>query len=273
MVYRYIFLSLLIIVSAQLKSQDLEVEEDELALLEVEQAELAKAAANPIANMISLPFQYNINFGVGEYDRSSQVLNIMPVLPFKFFNWNVINRIILPVISRPDSTETGTFSGIGNLNYSMLFVPPPKGIFQWGFGPAFNIPTLSDPQIGRDVFSMGPAIVALVLPGKWVIGFTANQTWSYYPGKEYSTLFLQYFITYNIKKGWYINTNPIVTADWTAPEGEQWLVPVGAGGGKVFHGGNQAMKLQAQAYYNVATPTGGADWTFQVQYVLLFPRK
>jgi hypothetical protein len=239
------------------------------------QEELAKQAANPIANMISVPMQLNLNFGVGDYNRSSQVLNIMPVLPFKMFNWNVINRFILPIMNVPDTTETGNISGIANTNISMFFVPPPpgKGMFMYGFGPAFNIPTLSDPRLGRDVFSLGPTIVVLVMPGTWVIGLTVNQTWSYYPGKEYSTLFAQYFITYNIKKGWYVNTNPMLTADWTAPEGEQWLIPVGAGGGKVFHAGSQAMKLQAQVYYNVVAPPGAADWTVQIQYVLLFPHK
>lgn len=253
-------------------SQVLSQEDYEIEEIEMSEEALSKKSANPIANMISMPMQLNLNFGVGEYNRLSFALNLMPVLPFKFFNWNVINRIILPVISRPDDTETGTYSGIGNINYSMLFVPPALGNFQYGFGPAFNIPTLSNPNLGRDVFSLGPAIVFLTMQSKWVMGFTANQTWSYYPEKEYSTLFLQYFITYNIKKGWYINTNPIVTADWTAVDGEQWVVPVGLGGGKVFHAGKQAMKLQVQVYNNIVAPTGSGEWTLQIMYVLLFPK-
>lgn len=110
---------------------------------QAEQEKLAQAAANPIANMISVPMQLNLNFGMGEYNRPRQVLNIMPVLPFKFFNWNVINRFILPIMNVPDTTETGNLSGIANTNYSMFFVPPPpgKGIFMYGFGPAFNIPS------------------------------------------------------------------------------------------------------------------------------------
>ena len=235
--------------------------------------ELAKQAANPIANMISVPMQLNLNFNQGAYERTGMVFNIMPVLPFRFFNWNVINRIILPVINNPDNTETGTNAGIGNINYSMLFVPPPKGIFQWGFGPALNIPTRSIPQLGNDAFAIGPAIIALVMPGHWVIGVTANNVWSYATDKNLNQFFLQYFITYNIHDGWYVNTNPMIAANWNAAEGQEWTVPVGAGGGKVFHAGSQAMKLQAQAYYNVVAPDGAANWTFQIQYVLLFPHK
>ena len=39
-------------------------------------AELAQEAANPIANLMSFPFQNNIDFGYGEYDRARNVLNI-----------------------------------------------------------------------------------------------------------------------------------------------------------------------------------------------------
>ncbi len=235
-------------------------------------AALSKKAANPIANMISIPVQLNLNFGVGDYDRSSQVFNVMPVLPFKMFNWNVINRIIVPFINKPDNAETGSTFGVGNTNYSMLFVPPPKEKFQWGFGPAFNIPTASDPHLGGDAFGIGPAFVALFLSGHWVAGITFNHTWSY-KTDDLNSFFAQYFITYNIKEGWYVNTNPMVTSNWNAPSGEEWTVPFGAGGGKVFVAGSQAMKLQAQAYVNVIAPPGAPDWTLQIQYVLLFPHK
>ena len=235
-------------------------------------SELSKKAANPIANMISVPVQLNLNFGVGDYDRSSQVFNIMPVLPFKMFSWNVINRIIVPVINKPDNAETGSTFGLGNTNYSMLFVPPPKEKFQWGFGPAFNIPTSSDPHLGGDAFGLGPAFIALFLTGHWVAGVTFNHTWSY-KTDDLNSFFAQYFITYNIKNGWYINTNPMVTSNWNAPSGEEWTVPFGAGGGKVFVAGSQAMKLQTQVYFNVIAPPGAPDWTLQIQYVLLFPHK
>jgi hypothetical protein len=237
------------------------------------QKDLAKAAANPIANMISLPFQLNFNLGVGEYNRTQTTLNIMPVIPFGVGSWNVINRIIIPVVQKPDGTESGSYYGLGNTNYSMLFVPPMKagGTFQWGFGPAFGIPTSSSDQLGTNVFGIGPALIFLVMPGHWVVGVTFNQLWAYRESVDYSSFFAQYFITYNIKKGWYVNTNPMLTANFNAAEGEQWNIPLGAGFGRVFHAGSQPMKLQLQAYYNVVKPTGGANGSIQIQYVLLFP--
>ena len=61
--------------------------------------DLAKAAQNPIASLISLPFQNNTSFGIGPNDAISNVLNIQPVYPVGLGKkWNLINRGIVPVI-------------------------------------------------------------------------------------------------------------------------------------------------------------------------------
>ena len=82
--------------------------------MESQNASLAKTAQNPIGNMISLPFQNNMNFGVGPDDRVQNVLNIQPVVPFALGdNWNLIARSILPVISQPAPGDDRT-DGIGD---------------------------------------------------------------------------------------------------------------------------------------------------------------
>jgi hypothetical protein len=65
-------------------------------------AELARAAQNPVAAMISVPFQNNTFFGVGPHGDTANVLNIQPVIPFTVGDWNLINRTIAPVIYVPD---------------------------------------------------------------------------------------------------------------------------------------------------------------------------
>jgi hypothetical protein len=42
---------------------------------------LREAAQNPIADLISLPFQNNTNFDIGHTDNTQNVLNIQPVYP------------------------------------------------------------------------------------------------------------------------------------------------------------------------------------------------
>ena len=43
---------------------------------DVDKGDLARASQNPLADLISLPFQNNINFNVGALNRAQNVLNI-----------------------------------------------------------------------------------------------------------------------------------------------------------------------------------------------------
>jgi hypothetical protein len=244
-----------------------------MAQEEHSEASLAKIATNPIANMISVPFQFNFNFGMGDYNRYGTVLNLQPVIPFRLSDkWNVVNRMILPIMQKPDNSPGGSTYGIGNINMSMFLTPSHTGKLIWGVGPAFSIPTSSAPELGDDAFGIGPSIIMMIMPGShWAFGLNANQTWSY-KSSDHSSFFGQYMIIYNIKKGWFVNTMPSITANFKASEGERWTVPVGAGGGKVEKIGNQPFKFQLQAYYMVVNPAAGADWTLQATIFLLFPK-
>ena len=62
-------------------------------------SDLRQAAQNPVADLISVQFQNNTNFGVGKLDNTQNVLNFQPVLPVHLNqDWNLITRPILPVI-------------------------------------------------------------------------------------------------------------------------------------------------------------------------------
>ncbi len=102
------------------------------------QEELAKQSQNPVASLISVPFQNNINFGIGPDDETQNVLNIQPVCPFAISdNWNLITRTIVPVISQPDfyTGGQGRINGIGNTTFTAFFSPSAPARFTWGVGP------------------------------------------------------------------------------------------------------------------------------------------
>src|SRR5271165_279195 len=64
--------------------------------------ELAKESQNPIANLISVPFQNNFNFGIGPKDTTQWDLNVQPVIPITLNkDWNLITRTIMPIINQP----------------------------------------------------------------------------------------------------------------------------------------------------------------------------
>ena len=90
---------------------------------------LRKAAQNPVASLISVPFQNNNNFNIGPYDRTQDVLNIEPVIPIKLSDkWNLITRTILPIVWQPYPNQpTGGEYGLGDLNPSFSSRPENPG--------------------------------------------------------------------------------------------------------------------------------------------------
>jgi len=144
-------------------------------------AELAKAAQNPIADMISLPFQNNTNFDVGPLEKTQNILNIQPVLPFTLnADTNLITRTIVPVISQPAfAPDEDREFGIGDIQLSAFFSP--KKVFDgwvWGVGAVAQLDTATDRQLGQGVWGLGPTAVALHLGKTWVYGALINNVWS-----------------------------------------------------------------------------------------------
>lgn len=128
-------------------------------------ADLAKKLSNPVADLISVPFQFNYNGGFFEGDGNQYYLNIQPVIPFSIGqNWNVISRTILPIYSQ-DRVIPGEGSqfGFGATTQSFFFSPkaPTKAGLIWGVGPAFLIPTATD-HIATNQWGAGITGVALM---------------------------------------------------------------------------------------------------------------
>jgi hypothetical protein len=238
---------------------------------------LQKATQNPVANLISVPLQNNTNFDIGPYDRTQDVLNIQPVIPVHLTkNWMLISRIIQPIVWQPYPTQTtGGEYGFGDMNPTFFLSPAkPKKII-WGAGPAFVIPTATDTVLGQGKFSLGPSFVALAQPGHWTIGALINNVWSVAGSgsrPNVNQMLLQYFINYNLKKGWYISVGPIITANWKASSGNVWTVPFGGGIGRIMKLGFQPVNLQVQFYGNAVYPSGTSPWGMRLQIAFLFPK-
>ena len=239
---------------------------------------LQKSTQNPVADLISVPIQDNLNLGIGPYNRGQNVINIQPVVPFHLTDkWNLITRTILPVIYQPDpsTTSLGTF-GLGDLNPALFLSPANPGRLIWGVGSALVFPTATEHDLGQGKWSAGPSFVLLAQPGHWTLGLLANNVWSFAGQSDRATVnqFLaQYFINYNLSQGWYLTSAPIITANWAAPQSRNvWTVPFGAGVGRIMKVGFQPINLQASIYANVAYPSGTSPWGVRLQIAFLFPQ-
>ena len=238
--------------------------------------ELARATQNPVANLISVPFQNNTNFNFGPREKTQNVMNIQPVLPFSISDdWNLITRTILPVISQPAFTQSqNRKNGFGDATFTAFFSPKDSGGLIWGVGPVALIPTSTDDRLGAGEWGGGPSAVALTMQGPWVVGSLVSNVWSFSGGDDEVNFFTwQPFINYNLDDGWYISSSPIVTANWEADNDNTWTVPLGGGFGRVFRVGQQNMNAQFQTFYNVEKPDDlGPDWTIRFQLQFLFPK-
>ena len=238
------------------------------------QEELSQAAANPVANMMSIPFQFNADFGLGEFDRTRKILNIQPVIPLA--GGKVITRTIIPVVWMPDVTaESGSmFSGVSDVLFTAFYVPEAAGSTMMGFGPVLEIPTGGESR-GSQKWSVGPSAILLAQPGDWTIGLLANNVWSIAGNSDRAEVnkgLVQYFFVRQLGNGWYVNTAPTIAANWKAPEGQKFLVPFGAGAGKLaILGGKLPVNTQVGAFYNVVKPDIGPDWQFRMQVQVLLP--
>jgi hypothetical protein len=240
-------------------------------------AELARKAQNPIANMISVPLQNNTNFGIGPFDRTQNVLNIQPVLPTGLGGWNLINRLIAPLISQPDLSQAeGSTFGLGDILYQGFFTPTGGSSVTWGVGPVLIIPTATNDVLGSGKWSAGPAAIVVAFPGKFVLGGVVYNAWSFAGKSDRADVnqgVFQYFINYNLPKAWYLTSSPIISVNWNAPDDNRWIVPFGGGVGKIFAIGTQKLNGQVSAYWNAVKPKAvdGPDWTLRLQLVFLFP--
>jgi hypothetical protein len=240
--------------------------------------DLAKKTQNPISDLISLPFQYNIFFETGPKAKTQNLLLIQPVIPMEMNkDWNFIARPIIPLLNQPPFTDAQNRNhGLGNIQFQGFFSPKEK-VGDWivGFGPYLEFPTNSGPdgRFGSDNWSAGPAFVALQMKGPWVYGALISHLWSYHGNDPQTNLSsLQPFVNYNLKDGWYLTSNPIITADWSANASQIWTIPIGGGFGRVFKMGQQHVNASIRAFHNLESPRNGADWQLQFQIQFLFPK-
>ena len=244
--------------------------------------DLAKTSQNPVGSLISLPLQNNTNFGGAQRpgvtgSTTQNVLNIQPVVPIGLSKkWNLINRVIMPVIYQPEIVPgQGSTFGLGDTTYTGFISPKAPGKLIWGVGPVISMPTSTEDVLGAGEWAAGPSVVLLAMPGSWVTGILFSQIWSLDSDADTEVSFFlsQIFANYNMKKGWFLTTQPIFTANWEAESGQQWTVPVGGGIGRVYKIGKQPVNTIIQGYYNVVRPDFGAEWQLRLQFTFLFPKK
>lgn len=249
--------------------------------------DLAKQLANPIASLISVPFQGNYDTNIGSAEKGDRLtVNVQPVVPIPLSDeWNMISRTIVPITYQNDiagmvAPFSGEQFGLGDTTQSLFFSPTqtgPSGII-WGAGPVFLLPTGTDKLLSADKWGAGPtAVVLKQTPGATTgdtltVGALVNHIWSFAGSdrtSEISSTFMQPFISYSTYNGYTFAVNTETSYNWTADE---WTVPIILSVSKLTAIGNQPVSLQLGGRWWAVSPTAGPeDFGLRFGITFLFP--
>jgi hypothetical protein len=239
-----------------------------------EAAELAKKLANPIASLISVPFQNNTFYGIGSLKGTQNVLNVQPVVPIKLNeNLNLITRYIIPIVTQYNLTGEGASqSGLGDATVSAFLSPSKtKNGVTWGVGPAFLVPIATNSYLGTGKFGIGPTAVILKQANGFTYGALANQIWSVAGQADraaISQLFVQPFFTYNWKSGAGIGVVGSITQNWETKTNATTITVPFSG---ITKFGKQIIQLAVGPQFPVTgNPIASFGWRAQV--TLIFPK-
>jgi hypothetical protein len=243
-------------------------------------ADLAQKLSNPVASLISVPFQFNYDQGLGPgQDGHRLSMNLQPVVPVPISDdWNMISRTILPVERQVGVSARGDDEfGLGDITQSLFFSPkgPTAGGTIWGVGPAFLVPTATDDKLGAKKWGVGPTIVVLRQAHGVTYGFLANQIWSfatvggYHERPPVSSLFLQPFVSYTTPTAWTYGVNLESSYNWHAREAS---VPLNLTVGKLTKAAGMPISFTGGVrYWLHGADAGPHGWGFRAVITLLFP--
>lgn len=239
-----------------------------------QEAQLAKELQNPVASLISVPFQHNFEFNLGPNDDGFKyTLNFQPVIPLSLGkDLNLIIRTILPIISQDDVIPNTSQSGLGDIVQSFFFSPKkPVGGLILGFGPVLLYPSSTDSLLGSEKWAAGPTALALKQIGGWTYGLLFNHLCSYSGDDQrnyVSATFLQPFISYTTRTKTTFGLNTESTYDW---HNSQWTVPINLSISQLVKIGKLPVQFAFGAKFYADGQSGAPDWGQRFVVTPLFP--
>lgn len=238
-------------------------------------SDLAQKLQNPVADLISVPLQFNYDEGFGPSGAGRLTLNIQPVIPISISeDWNLISRTILPVIWQ-GSTAPGDDEdlALGDTLQS-LFFSPKESVGGWilGLGPVALLPTGTTPELRSEQLGLGPTAVALRQHDGWTYGALVNHVWGVTDRGDHedvNSTFIQPFLSHTWKTGTTLALNAEMTYDWTADE---FSLPLNLMVSQLLHFGRQPVQLQLGGRWHIDSPPGGPEWGVRFTITFLFPK-
>ena len=252
--------------------------------------DLAQQARNPTSSLTMLQVLVNHTPSYHNLENADMTsITLMPVIPFKTGKLAHVARITLPYVTNspdwanpgpedqgdilpPNYVPTADIDGFGDtaLFDLMIFPAPWKG-GKIAAGISAMLPTASDPALGTEKWSLGPAFGGLVQSGKFLGGVILLANFSVAGASDRDDvrlLTLQPFASQGLGNGWSVETSMLMfnydfnSSRWTS-------LPLGARIGKMTKLGKQPVRFFAEAEYNFADKSVAPEWTIRFAVVPL----
>lgn len=254
------------------------VEASTLPVADIDTAALAQKLSNPVASLISVPFQLSFDGEIGPARNGNrETLNVQPVIPFKLSSsWNLISRTIMPVIGQHSIFPgSGNQFGLGDTVQSLFFSPAePKHVI-WGAGPVILLPSGTSPLLSSGKWGAGPSLVVLKQSASGVTyGGLVNHIWSFAGNSarnDISVSFANPFVSRTTKKALTYSASADITYDWKS---DRWTMPLSVNVSQLTRLGSQLVSIGGSVrYYVVANELSPHGVAGRLSLTLLFPKK
>lgn len=240
--------------------------------------DLAKKLANPVASLISIPFELDYDHNIGPVDDGERVTLIAkPVVPITLNpEWNLISRTIVPLVTQDEIIPgVGDQSGLGDILQNFFFSPakPTAGGLIWGAGPVILFPTATNDLLGSEKWGLGPTGLVLKQSGPFTYGMLFNHIWDVAGDDKRADInntFLQPFVSYTTPTAWTYSLQTESTYSW---ENDEWSVPINFAVSKLTKLGNLPVQYKVGVRYWADSPDSGPEgWGFKLGIVFLLPK-
>ena len=236
-------------------------------------SDLAAKLTNPVADLISVPLQFNSFQGLGADGKGRAYdLVFQPVVPIKLNpDWNYIVRPVVTAVTL-DNVDGYSGTGLGPINIETFLSPNTNSKFIWGVGPVLTTPALSGDNFGSRQTGLGVTGVALYMNKPWTVGLLAYQTWnvggSPVAGTT-NTTFWQPFVSYVTSNAWTLTLNTQSTFNWDSRRAQN---PLNFTVSKLSKIGEVPVSYSIGAkYFATSVPGGATGWGVRAGLTFLFP--
>jgi len=231
-----------------------------------------------------MPFEFDFDYGAPS--GNAIIGRLLPVVSVPIGKKWLYHNITLAVIAdapggrpgfpgNPEPLDGERVTGLGDwINISLFFPQLNVENLTMGFGFGMGLPFATDPLLGSQKWTFGPAFRIGYKPGKWRLNFLMGNLGSF-TGIESRNEVHQFILRALIRRPlwgkWYITSDPIVTANWNAATGQKWLVPFGCGIGRIMQGVKNKWSMALHYYLNAIRPDGAPEGLFRIDVLYKLP--